>query len=161
MSFYNGTKKISREQCGFFWKRELIILYVLKYLLNVITTCHISMEKFLNSGSFSILGYSVFKKKFPVSLWKAYQNYIMDYFKLYKYIYTHTHTHTKNIHIHIFLSLRFVYIFLRKGLTPSFRINDTADHCAWYEYVTVFTCVREVVLEQKKKPGTTDSERSF
>ena len=56
----------------FFWKSELIILYVLKYLLNIVIACPSSMEDFLNSGPLSTLGYSVLKKKLPVSLWRGY-----------------------------------------------------------------------------------------
>ena len=65
---------ISREQC-IFLEKELIVLYELKCLLNIIITCHISMDNFLNPGSLSTLAYSVLEEKFPISLCWAYQNH--------------------------------------------------------------------------------------
>lgn len=135
---------------------KLIILHVLKYLLNIIITCHFSMENFLNSGPLLTLGYSVFKEKFPVSLWRAYKNHLMDFSNC---INTFTYRQNTNTYAHIF-PISEIYIFLRKYLTLLFRINNIADHCAWYEYVIVLTFMREILLEQKKKkkkkPRTTD-----
>lgn len=127
MSFYNGIKKISREQCGFFLEKGTDYFVCTKISIkynNYLSYFYGEISKFwltFNTWLFC------FQEKIP-SL--PVESISELYYGLFQTVQIHLHTHTQNIHIHIFLSLRFVYIFLRKGLTPSFRINDTADHCA-------------------------------
>lgn len=122
-----------------FWKRELIVCakIFIKHN-NYFSYLYGELPKFWCTFNTCL---SCSWGKFPVSPWRVYQNHTTGFFKWHKYIYTDT----QHIHMHTHFPLS------GKCLTPSCRINDAADHGAWYEYVIILTCIREAVLRQKKK----------